>query len=280
MSILEVAHAAVTDAIASHGDVVSAALDPSHQSELYRVSREDERVLIASAQAGDETAKEALILANAGSLGAAVARRPSDLAREDAIAGALSEFWAAVWGYDFESGDGLAGRVSHHVYRGVTNEMTARWPVHVPRRILERFHGIMSRADGDPEAGARLAPRFSMSSRTFHAVYAVTHGALSDADLASVQADIEEEADTEMMAGSALRALDPGRDRDVTLYAYGFETGDALSDAEIVEYMSERELSESDFERGDRVISRPTVQRARARALATMREALAVPVPA
>src|SRR5690606_12944199 len=132
----------------------------------------------------------------------------------------------------------------------------------------------LRRAGGDVAEGAALAPSYDMAADTFLAVAGVVYGRQSDDGEDDIwgthDADPYAAVDDRLQAHFALSVLE-GRELAVTRYARGFETGEPLTDGEVVEVMSEHALTFDEYTRGDRIVSRLQVLRARNSALGKMR---------
>lgn len=259
---------------AMYGDTINAVF---RHGQSIRVTDAAERELIDLARGGDSDAAETLILIYGSALAANHYARPSSLPEDDSIAALLSRFWEVVYSFDGERFSSIANTLVAWLRKASTEAQAEQWAVRIPDRTLVRFWGVLRRAGGDPAEGARIAPSLEMDSETFWSVWGVVSGR-SDLDTAGMFAPAKDPfaaVDDYSLAHAALRAVD-GDERDVTLYAYGFATGEPLTDAEVAEAISERDLSADDFYRGDRSVSRATVQRRRMAALSAMRAAIAV----
>lgn len=274
MSTLSFALDVHHNTVATYGDVITAVFQHGVST---RTSVETERDLIGQAQDGDQTAAEILVLIYGSALAANHHARPSHVPAEDSVSALLARFWELVQTIELDRYDTIGNTVAEWLRDASAEAQAEQWSVRVPTRTLKRFWGIVRKAGGDFNVAADLAPQYEMSADTFWSVWQVVVGRrTADPDVLYTQPRDDYAAlDDYMAAHAALRALD-GRELDVSRHAYGFVTGDPMTDGEIVEAMSERDLPADEFARGDRVVSRPTVQRERARGLERMRAALAV----
>lgn len=233
---------------------------------------------IAQAQAGDGDAQLALFSAYVPHLRSIVARYTGTLGRDDARQAAFEGLLAAVHAFDPAVSNALASLLPTHVNAALaaTASESARGFT-VPERSLKRFFGILSRADGDVSAAAKLAPAHHMTVETFHTILAAvttdsyetvatseddpgrtTGGRSVTAEVVTVGrefADIEDR----LMVDIALRAVSD-LEACVCRHAYGFhDYGAVQTDAEV----------------GHRLgMGRVKTLRTRQAALARMRDAL------
>lgn len=274
-------------------------------------SAEQERETILAARAGDEDATLALFYAYAPSIRDTVARfryaaapvvwggpylGPENGPGHD---GELESWLSvvtlgmveAIAAWDPEQHDRLAGIVAPYLTHAAAEAMASYHGVSVPTRTSNRFFQIVRAAGGDLEAAEALAPKYLMSRETFRAASAAVMttsieresgdpdgAARVDSHASLVGA---EPGDAYAAALSRLEAeaafLAPGLSadqRDVLRFAYGFATGEPMTDAEVVYALSARELGVERAEAGESVVSRATVQRLRVSGLAVMRDAL------
>lgn len=236
----------------------------------------DEAATILAAQAGDETAKLTLMAVYAPAIRDAVARHGKFLNLEDAQGVALVAVCEAIDAWDPDRGVARLGNLlAATLDEALWDARADSQPVPVHYRALKRYYKLVITHGGDYFAAAAAAPEISMSTEVFWAVHSAV---MAQADLTedlSGSHDPFVSVDDHMAAQRALAAVE-GRESDVVRYAYAFETGAPMSDAEVVEAISERDLPADEFDRGDRVMSRPTVYRSRMSALATMRVAIGV----
>jgi DNA-directed RNA polymerase specialized sigma subunit len=249
-----------------------------------RLDKETERAAIRDAQLGDEAATIALIRAYAPVLRSLVSRHGARIGVEDARMTAVSGLIEAIHAFDLDAYDGqLAGIASHRVSNALREvESTA---IAVPERTVRRYLGILRDAGGDANAAAELAESRGMTRAAFLAVRdAFTANHLDEEPMhldrstpvwAPAESDAFADADDRAMTDVALAAC-TGTQREVVMFAYGFRTGDPMSDGEVAEAMSVHSLGEEAVSAGQSVISRASVQRQRAKAIVVMQSALGV----
>lgn len=246
-----------------------------HTDDTHRYTAEAESALIVAAQSGDEDAHAALSETYSALIRTAVTSHARFMDREEAEAAALVALCEAIAAWSPDRGvDRLGPLLRAKLEEELWDARANTRPVPVHYRALKRYYGLVVEYGGDYHAAAAAAPTVEMAETTFWAVHAAV---TQTADLSDVSAQIDPwvSVDNHHMAWAALSAVD-GEELDVTRHAYGFETGGPMSDAEIVEAISERDLSADDYGRGDRTVGRRTVQRRRAAALVTMRRAVGV----
>lgn len=259
-------------------------------SDAVTLDEAEEVTLIAAAQAGDEDAKVRLLLAYGPALRSAVStftngvraeREPwsSDsglgsaaLEVSDAQGAAVVAFLELIASHDPEVSPRLAGRVRQVLAEALGGLYAEVMPWRVPSRTLKRFYGILKAADGDAEAAEAAAPDYGMSRETFRDVLVAVRGtgsldSLLDEDWSDGLAtspvysttpvtDVEDAILVEV----AFSAVDDEQERICRL-SYGFTEYEPVADAEVAHRMG---------------LTRPTVQRKRAKALTEMRKALGV----
>jgi DNA-directed RNA polymerase specialized sigma subunit len=247
----------------------------------------EEAQLIADAQAGSESAKVALIEAYARAVRAAISRFKSTVPDGQVVVGphgtasaevddvqqaAMVAVLEAIADHDPTRGPRLAGHVVARLDRELTAVAATRPAFQVPSRTLSRFYGIMAEAEGDLEAAIAIAPSKEMSAETLKTIYAATGAepiptADEEADdsaprtaspvfTPSPVADVEDR----MLVDMAFAAMTDEEARICEL-AYGFTEYDPIPDPEIAHRMG---------------LSRPAVQRKRAKALDKSRKAIGV----
>lgn len=241
-----------------------------------RLSQEDETVAIAGAQRGEEEPTVALLYAYAPALRNAASRHADLLGHDEARSAVVAGFWEAIFAFDPEQGQRLAGTLSGYLGDTLAEEQATRHAVTVPARTLKRFFGVLRRADGDLSRAAEIAPDYSLSREALHAIAEAIRWSSLDA---AADTGEEGEASREVLARSlwesfgltdddrvlveaAFDAVDD-LEEEVCRQAYGFTDYDPVPDAEIAHRLG---------------YSRPKIQRVRTGALATMRAALAVDV--
>ncbi|MGZ0151848.1 hypothetical protein ACXJJ3_32650 [Kribbella sp. WER1] len=255
----------------------------------HSLTEDAEAAAILAAQAGDQSAMELLLRAYGPVLRAVVAEVNGGL-REGAI-GRFSDYGAsavspddlqqaaveAVLGlirvHDVSTSPRISGRVRDYITDAVVRESHGKSAFQIPKRTLTRYFGIIRACEGDVREAYRRAPEFSLAQETFlsilEAIGAESLSAREDED----SRDGEERAASPVFSSSpisdaedailvdvAFRAVDDDEERICRL-SYGFTEYDPQPDAEIAHRMD---------------LTRPTVQRKRAKALAKMRKALGV----
>jgi DNA-directed RNA polymerase specialized sigma24 family protein len=240
----------------------------------------DEVLLIEAAQAGDGDAYVRLLTAYGRTLRKTSGKAAKILGDEEAQAVAMVAFAEVLSSHDPHDenyADGrLAARLTPHLKDRLSEAIASANPFEVPKRTHVRFLGIMKEADGDVEAARALAPARQMTVETFDAVRAaIDTGSLSEGEEAeegsarpsriegaspvftpSPVVDVEDR----LLVEAAFRAVDDEQHRIVSLF-YGFTEYETVPDAEIGHRMG---------------LTRPTVQRKRAKALDSMRKTLGV----
>ncbi len=262
----------------------------------------EERAALADAKSGDEEATFALLYAYAPMLSNLSRPHEARLGREDARAVVVGEFLAAVHAFEVRGDERIGTFAKTRILAGLSDYDTGA--VSVPSRTLRRYFRVWKEGGGDALVARALAPSFGMTSETFDAVReALRTTALQEttpgrsnapeaeiqdggrlrsynhgtgvSTLWEVQADPFATVEDRALAEAALAAVS-GLERDVVRYAYGFETGDPMSDGDVAQALSVDRLGEDRVAAGEYVASRPKIQRARSSALVTMREALGV----
>lgn len=231
------------------------------------IAASQRRAITLRAQAGDSDAYLALLRDVLPNLRAGVRRFGASMERDEAESVALLAFTEAVNAYDpvvDRDGVGVVALLSQCVIERLREAADVdRCIVSIPSRTVQRFWGIMRAADGDFGAALGLVTAHGMDERTFRDVYSVIFGTVS-LTVASDYADTLDvgtsEVEDRLMAEHALSALD-GDELTITRRANGFDTFRPESDATIADALGS---------------SRTAVQRKRANALVTMREALGV----
>jgi DNA-directed RNA polymerase specialized sigma subunit len=263
------------------------------------LSEADEIQAIEDAQAGDDNAKERLLLAYGPAIRSAVFRFAKGVRagrdphaggngsgtaafdEEDARNTALVAFLETLQDHDATQGTRLAGLLPTRLTRALSDLYGSVMPFEIPERTLSRYYGILQAAEGDAEVAVEIAPEHHMTRETFRAVLAAvrgtgslqegddldaTHGARIDGAESLFGGGAETLADVEdaILVEEAFRAVDDEEARIVEL-AYGFRgtedyaAGDPVPDAAIAPVVG---------------LTRPTVQRKRSGALGKMRKAL------
>lgn len=273
----------------------------------------EERATIERAQWGDQDATLALVFAYAPTLRALTARHAARLGVEDARSVAVSGLIEAIHAFRLDGPhDRLAGTARQYVADRMAEEDTSL--VSVPTRTRKRFFTILRKAEAGAddlspaelqERAREIAPEYEMSVETFDAIRqalvdnrqaqffeGAAESLKGSADLGSdpslgrldaaapiwapEDSDAFRDADNRLLAARALEAID-GREWTVSRYAYGFVTGDPLSDGEVAQEVSLDELGRARVAAGESSLSRSAAQRYRTAALRRMRDAVAAP---
>lgn len=275
-------HASITDIVA--------------QSTAAPISAEEEGALVLAAQAGDQDAALALVAQYGPAIRNALARIPGEaLDPEDAAQEAAVAFLGLVQAHDPATGR-LAGRVAVYLTEALQGAASATSGWAVPARTVKRFLAIRKAADGDLVKGAAIAPEHEMASARFLLLASVlSTGTLDDVNEGGIRHEGRNRADTAtglygdassafahvedtILVDGLLSLLDE-RETAIIRYAYGF---DAIPGIDLDEAKSgaARSREEGIAVANDAAVARhlgltrPTVQRTRAAALAKMREAL------
>lgn len=229
-----------------------------------------ERAVIAAAQAGDQSAKVALLDRYRPLRLATLARARKRFGlghhdAEDLLADLDLVTLEAIRDFDAEKYATLSAVLPSY-FQGVVAAVSPA--ATVPRSVLARYFKALAEADGDPNRAADLAPSHDLSRNAFWAV----RSALTATDLEAAK-DVPVTragrrstlAEEDYVAAHSALAVLTDRQRLVVGLAYGFGS-DPMSDGEIA-----RELG----------VAASTVTRTRQLALTRMREHLtAAPEPA
>lgn len=271
----------------------------------FSLTEAEEAAMIARAQAGDDRATMTLIHSygptlrravsefKGGVLDGQVSRSHSgygtpSLSVEDLQQAAIEGLLECLQSHDPARNPRLAGRARAYVSNALKTQAGTTSGFRVPERTLTRFYGIMAAADGDLGEALQIAPEKGMSTDTLLQVYAAVGFETVDRDdegdeggnfldgatpifTPSPVVEVEDKILVEHAFGAVT-----DEEASVCRYAYGFATGDPLSDGEIVQALSETALGEARVAAGETVVSRAAVQRRRSKALGKMREALGV----
>lgn len=234
----------------------------------HRLSQDEERETIHAAKAGDEAATVALLYAYAPALRNGVACYVDALGAEDARSLAVSGLLEALNDFDPDAGARLAGIAHVRITKSLSSAAMADAWFRIPDRMLQRFYGILRRADGDINVALGLAPQFSMARETFREILQLlrfTEGLTSGDGTAPGNMDEArslweqiEDAEDRILVEMAFAAVDD-LEEDICRKFYGFTSYNPVPDGQIA---------------ADLGMTRPTVQRRRAGALSKMRDAL------
>lgn len=258
-------------------------------SSISTLSESAESALIATAQERGHTERDTALVTLWAYYQPAVRnvlkRYRDSLPAEDAEQEAYAAFLETVMGHDLSKSPRLAGRITEaltHALDRAAVEASSAWAI--PYRTLQRFHGILRRAEGDVEEGARLAPSYQMPTETFLRIANLlrqtgtldlapteeerfnTPAAEVGSLVGAADRDPFVDADDRMLADIA-RAAVTDTQRAITDRAYGFVPVEV--DGALVEPVVSDALIAADLG-----MSRATVQRQRVAALNTMRQAL------
>lgn len=236
----------------------------------YIATDAEEVALIAAAKDGNDAAFLRLFSSYVPHLRRALAPYVRVLPLDDARQAAWLGLMSAVRAFDPAQSSRLTSIIRQHADAELSAAaQEAGGGFTVPTRTVERFFGILARAEGNVPEAAKLAPTYAMTTETFFAVLAAVQAAGSleealtaygDDALGDVAAPREiADAEDRILTDLAFRAVNDF-ERDVCRLAYGFADFDPQHDAEI----------------GHRLggFGRLKVQRTRVRALGKMRAAL------
>ncbi len=249
-----------------------------------RLERGPEREAIAAAQFGDPDATIALVYAYAPVLRSLAKRHAARIGTEDARATAISGLMVAIHDFRLHEHEGQLAGIAHSRISNALREV-ASTAVSVPERTSRRYLQILRAAEGDYDRALALAPDYRMSPEVFaavHSAFAANHleeepRHLDRATAIWAPADsaaFEDSEDAELLdlAWEAVNAPQ----RDVIRHAYAFETGDPMSDGEVAQAISVRDLGEEAVGEGQTTMSRATAQRHRTRGISAMKTAVGV----
>lgn len=236
----------------------------------------EERELIARAQLGEEAATVALIYAYAPALRRAAREHADTLGAEDARSSAIEGLLVAVAEWDADKvgrEPRLAGNVARTLARTLGSQAGREANLAIPTRSLQRFYAVLRAAGGDVQLGEKLAAEHELRPSSFRmiaeAVFADSLEELTATDTESgpsvegearplwSTSDGFSEVEDRIVSELALDALDD-RERAVIVASFGLLGGEPMSDSEVAEELG---------------MTKPTVQRVRTAALATMRQA-------
>lgn len=241
-----------------------------------RLSQDEERETIHAAKAGDEAAKIKLAYAYAPALRNAVTRYTDVLGQEDARMAAVIALLDSVAAFDPDRYDRLAAVIAPALTNELGEQVASSAAVYVPSRTRARFFGILRRAEGDVHRAALLAPQYAMSRETFYAVHEAINvesvddrqdddrgeftGRGLEAHMRPIwnAEDVYGDATDRILVEMAFGSVDD-LETDICRLSYGFSSYNPVPDGQIA---------------ADLGMTRPTVQRRRAGALAKMRDSL------
>ena len=248
------------------------------------LTAEREADLVGLAHYGDEDAAMTLVSAYSPAIRGAVSRFPS-LDREDAEAEAVTAFLGLVALHDPATGR-LAGRVKVYLTDALQTAAGAAshgWSI--PARTVKRFLGILAAADGDLEAGERLAPSYEMKRETFAHVAAVLRrtesltSATPEGERETASYALEEgggdpftDVDDALLVDYLFTKVSDD-ERGVLRAAYGFDAVEV--DEQVIAPEGAAPVSDA-LVGASLGLSRPKTQRLRSAGLAKMRNALAL----
>lgn len=258
--------------------------------DLPAITVEQENDLIASAQAGEETSKLALLYYYAPAMRGAVIRALKPLGhaatadhREEAQSLALLGLLEALDKHDTARGTRLAATAKYTLRDAYAEvDWAGTSPFAIPEKTLRRFYALMAEADQDIDLALEISHRHSLQPETAMALYRALRQAGSYDGLSSGGEEMDDALtyaspltmddrldmiiDTEerVMVAEALEALTPDEERAIRLL-FGFETDEELSETAAGQAMG---------------ASRKTVRNLKASAMPKMRKALGVESPA
>lgn len=232
------------------------------------MNQSEELALIIRSQEGDGEATEKLLAAHEGLLRSIVARYPENgvVSREDLFQEATLGLLETIIEFDTESGLRLSTYGKVRAQAAVARAAAASAPIPVGERTLRRYLKAWSVSEDYSEAEA-YAVQAGMGPDTFRQVYEALNG------VTSLDSTVDEEGRSlhetipsqEPQGGNApdLSKLNSEQAFVIRL-AYGYETGEPMTDLQIAHYLHE------EFEVS---MSRATVQRRREAALNVLRGA-------
>ncbi|WP_050053685.1 sigma factor [Pseudarthrobacter siccitolerans] len=248
-----------------------------------RVSLEEERELLAAAQAGNEDAKISLFYAYAAALRNGVkwyTRAQSSVPQaadlDDVRQAVVMGLLEAIQAFDPEKHDRLAAIAAKYITNAVSVQSQDASGFSIPERTMKRFFGILRKADGNVFEAARIAPEHEMTAETFLSVLSAVRnveglealtdggedstGAPREIEARSIFGDPAADAEDAVLVELAFSAVDD-LEGAVCRLSYGFADYEPLPDVEVAHRLG---------------LSRPKTQRVRAGALGKMRQALGV----
>jgi hypothetical protein len=232
-----------------------------------RLPAEDERTCILAAKNGDSDAFVELIYAYAAVL-RAYGKRYSPQFQDETRDIIVNALWQAIVDFDLESDSRRLGHRVHTPLLEAFHTNPGAGP-HIPSRTLRRYYAALNKAEGDPFAAAEACHDADpdMSRDNFWVIWAALN---AFADLDEVLHVVPDEFGTvedHYLADLALKSLS-GSELQVVRLAFGFVTGEPLSDAEVAAWLAAMQVS------GPRSIR--SVIEIRHRAVRHMRKALGV----
>ncbi|WIC90198.1 DNA binding protein [Arthrobacter phage VroomVroom] len=258
--------------------------------DLPAITVEQENDLIASAQAGEETSKLAVLYYYAPAMRGAVIRALHPLGhsatqehREEAQSLALLGILEALAKHDTSRGTRLAATAKYTLRDAYAEiDWAGTSPFAIPEKTLRRFYALMAEADQDIDVALEISHKHSLQPETAMALYRALRLAGSYDGLSSGGEDMDDtltyaspltmddrldaiiESEERLMVAEALEALTPDEERAIRLL-FGFETDEELSETAAGKAMG---------------TSRKIVRKLKASAMPKMREALGVESPA
>lgn len=231
------------------------------------------RDTIDAAKAGAEWATERLLLVYGQALRGVLRSYRGTLDDDDARSTVLLALVEAVASYDAPDDEGglFLAHLTTTAQRLLSEAAARETSLAIAPRTLQRFHGIMRRAEGDVAEALRICSDHRMPRETFLAV------------LEAVQSESIEGSDDGARIAHEARPLWQGTDafadaEDRLLVAAAFEVVDDVEEGVIRDaygFSDYRPLPDGVIAE-KRGMTRPTVQRRRASGLSKMRDALAV----
>lgn len=255
-------------------------------------SAAEERATIIAAKGGDRKAVTRLMIAYGAALRAGVTPfiratdRPQPADLQEIRGASVAGFFEAIDAFDPEGpNDRLAGIVANYIAHEVSAAMGSGTGtgLSIADRTRRRYWSILRKADGNVAAAEALAPSEGMSVEVFRQIRQAIdakswdgmisesegdrpHATESGATVIGGSTDSDgtgafQHAEDKINAAAAISALEDEFQVEVIRYAYGFVTGEQMSDAEISEAMPGG-------------YSRATINRARNKAIIAMRLAM------
>ena len=270
-------------------------------SKIVALEEAEELRLIMESQTGSHAAVERLLDVYTPLLERVARSHSYGDNYEDALQEARVAFLTVVRDHDLNRGKRLytylGARIEHELRDAISAQEN---PWGIPVRTMQRYYQIIEKADGDPEKAAIIAPEYDMSTLTFTTIHDMLSntdsidyveqgdeggapltdtygGPLLGGDVTDAYNEVLERLSVEAMMQDALS------DEHVTIVrmAYGFEGPLSVGEGDDVHpAASSVSLAAHDDGTvaaaltwsGDKIYTRPTVQRRRAAQLKAWRE--------
>lgn len=258
------------------------------------IDADQEAALVHAAQTGDQDAMLDLVRQYAPAIRNTLRRMSGALDQEDAAQEAALAFFSLVQVHDPATGR-LAGRVRDYLVEGLTGALARETGWAIPERTVKRYKAVDKAANGDPALAVAIAPEHDLSASAYLLVRAIfKSGSIEDlTERAHDDGAASPEAAPFVTGGASdafvavedailvegLLSLLDERETAIIRFSYGFDAIPGV-DADDAKEGVAKTREEGVAVANDTVVARhlgltrPTVQRARAKALATMRAAL------